>query len=237
MWHALFQQRWGGIVFPTTTNAPGPVAAARPTAAVLQQQPQPPQQPVSDRHNDVECPADRAHVPPVASLPSPPPALPAGRWRMQYQLQLMFEARRACPVCGTAKLLPVVFGFPSPALLSGMAAGRLVLGGDHLIEDCHVWACGNCRSCFRCYPYAPATNIATWLSEQASRVGTTEAPAASSRMWPAPQQRRVGAAAATAAAVAAATVAAAAPAAGTEDEAVVLLLEPPVGMPHYTYEL
>ena len=33
-----------------------------------------------------------------------------------------------------------------------MRSGRLVLGGDHLIENCHVWACtqkGICNASYR----------------------------------------------------------------------------------------
>ena len=93
-------------------------------------------------------------------------------WRELYQQQHQYEHRRCCPKCGAARLLPVVYGFPSGALLSGMASKRLVLGGDHLIENCHVWACSEydgCRSSFRFYPYG---DVRRWLRddrEQAER--------------------------------------------------------------------
>jgi len=62
--------------------------------------------------------------------------------------------------------VPIVYGFPSAALLQGMAVKRLVLGGDHLIESCHVWACGGCRSCFRFFPYV---NVQLWLQDDAQQ--------------------------------------------------------------------
>jgi hypothetical protein len=87
-----------------------------------------------------------------------------------YQQQHQYERRRRCPKCGAAPLLPVVYGFPSGPLLKGMLARRLVLGGDHLIENCHVWVCHQgCRASFRFYPYR---DMQVWLRddrEQAER--------------------------------------------------------------------
>jgi hypothetical protein len=56
-------------------------------------------------------------------------------------------------------------GYPSPLLLAGRAAGRLVLGGDHLIDSAHVWTCSGCGSCYRFYPYG---RLQLWLADDAA---------------------------------------------------------------------
>ncbi|MEW5308256.1 MAG: hypothetical protein WDW38_000229 [Sanguina aurantia] len=50
---------------------------------------------------------------------------------------LRFAAEMRCPRCGTGRVVPLVYGFPSLKLMDGMSKQTLILGGDHLIEDCH----------------------------------------------------------------------------------------------------
>lgn len=79
---------------------------------------------------------------------------PGVTWKRRLQEQLAHVRAMRCPRCLGA-LVPLVYGFPSPVLLAGMRAQRLILGGDHLIDNCHVWACVSCNSSFRHYPYGP----------------------------------------------------------------------------------
>ncbi|KAJ9517460.1 hypothetical protein QJQ45_024918 [Haematococcus lacustris] len=75
-------------------------------------------------------------------------------WKDKYKEQASYAASFSCPRCGKAgRLVPLVYGFPSVALLSGMRQRQLILGGDHLIEDCHCWACVRCNASFRTYPF------------------------------------------------------------------------------------
>jgi hypothetical protein len=44
-----------------------------------------------------------------------------------------------CPRCGAARaVVPVAFGFPSKALMASMEQRRMILGGDHLLDNCQV---------------------------------------------------------------------------------------------------
>lgn len=104
-----------------------------------------------------------------------PAAAPAGSWRVQYKQQHSYQAVRRCPKCGDATVVPIVYGFPSAPLLSGMSVQRLVLGGDHLIEACHVWACSGCRSCFRYFPF---TDVQLWLQDDEAQQRMDQARAA-----------------------------------------------------------
>lgn len=59
-----------------------------------------------------------------------------------YRGQLGYTRDMRCPRCGRARgIVPILYGFPSPPLLALMRERLLILGGDHLIEDCHVWGC------------------------------------------------------------------------------------------------
>jgi len=107
---------------------------------------------------------------------------PEATWRERFRDQHAFLRQRRCPRCGGSpahgadadapqqapraapqpqprrhqKLLPVLYGFPSPPLMAGHAEGRLILGGDHLLEGCAVWACTSvgCRAVFKAFPYS-----------------------------------------------------------------------------------
>eukprot|EP00798_Chlamydomonas_sp_ICE-L_P020521 gene20521-27313_t len=93
--------------------------------------------------------------------PSPQPPQPTS-WRSRYRHQSGYIRQMRCPRCGGGRVVPIVYGFPSPAFLEGMKSRRLILGGDHLIENCHVWACTKCNSSYRTYPYA---DVDVWQAE------------------------------------------------------------------------
>lgn len=67
------------------------------------------------------------------------------------------EKSRVCPLCHSpASLVPVVYGFPSPALAVHHHSGLIVL-----TEACGhlgpVWACRRCRAEWEVYPYATSS--------------------------------------------------------------------------------
>jgi hypothetical protein len=43
-------------------------------------------------------------------------------------------------------------------------------GGDHLIEMGHAWACAQCRSSFRCWPYG--RQLGLWVGERGAAGGS-----------------------------------------------------------------
>ena len=78
------------------------------------------------------------------------PALAEDHWLGLYRSQARLIHAMRCPRCGERRIVPILYGFPSTPLLVARQAKRLILGGDHLIEDCHVWACTTCNSSYRC---------------------------------------------------------------------------------------
>jgi hypothetical protein len=66
----------------------------------------------------------------------------------------VLEKQRSCPVCfSRSTIVPVVYGFPSNALMDQYRKGLVQMGGDYLLEGAAVWACNNCRGSFHTYPY------------------------------------------------------------------------------------
>ena len=59
-----------------------------------------------------------------------------------------------CPECLSSKVLPIVYGFPSPPLVAALKKSRVLLGGDYLVEGDPSWACGACQSRWRTWPFA-----------------------------------------------------------------------------------
>ncbi|GFR45004.1 hypothetical protein Agub_g6314 [Astrephomene gubernaculifera] len=98
-------------------------------------------------------------------------------YRQRYRQQLSYLTHLRCPRCGAADIVPIVYGFPSPALLEGMRRRRLILGGDHLIEDCHVWGCTACTASFRHFPYDGCERWLADLARSSSRQAAAAAAA------------------------------------------------------------
>ena len=76
------------------------------------------------------------------------------RWRDEYRARHARDADMTCPECLTSKVTPIVYGFPSPALVAAMRGGVVLLGGDYLVEGDPNWACKACQSRWRAWPFA-----------------------------------------------------------------------------------
>ena len=98
----------------------------------------------------------------VEPPPPPPPPTNAAfdsfpsliRWRDEYRARHARDADMTCPECLTSKVTPIVYGFPSPALVAAMRGGVVLLGGDYLVEGDPNWACKACQSRWRAWPFA-----------------------------------------------------------------------------------
>lgn len=75
-------------------------------------------------------------------------------WNAGYRRRAALERRMTCPECLSSKVLPVVYGFPSPPLVAALKKSRVLLGGDYLVEGDPIWACGTCQSRWRAWPFA-----------------------------------------------------------------------------------
>ena len=49
-----------------------------------------------------------------------------------------------CPKCGSAKALPISYGFPSAEMLKDAQEGKIVLGGCVIREGAPIWQCAEC---------------------------------------------------------------------------------------------
>ena len=76
------------------------------------------------------------------------------RWRDEYRARHARDADMTCPECLTSKVTPIVYGFPSPALVAAMRGGVVALGGDYLVEGDPNWACKACQSRWRAWPFS-----------------------------------------------------------------------------------
>lgn len=80
------------------------------------------------------------------------PPLPC--WRASYAARAAQLGALRCPACCGSRLMPVVYGFPSVALVEAQRAGRVLLGGDYLHTEDPAWACGLCGEQWRTWPWA-----------------------------------------------------------------------------------
>lgn len=94
------------------------------------------------------------------------PALFVRRWGVPIPLHPPQQPRKAyaeraaalgafrCPACLRAPLQPIVYGFPSPALVAAQRKSLVWLGGDYLIKGDPSWACMGCESRWLTFPWA-----------------------------------------------------------------------------------
>lgn len=58
---------------------------------------------------------------------------------------LQETAAPPCPSCNSERVVPIVFGYPGPAMLDQMEAGKIMLGGCLVDEDNPEWHCKDCE--------------------------------------------------------------------------------------------
>ena len=75
-------------------------------------------------------------------------------WRAAYKRRHEQERDMTCPECLSCKVMPIVYGFPSPALVTALKRSEVLLGGDYLVEGDPSWACRLCQSRWRAWPFA-----------------------------------------------------------------------------------
>ena len=132
----------------TTAAAPAPAAAAAPAPAAAEGD----------------------------NLPGPPPVIDMRSYRRRVIRSKLCEHFGCCPRCSEdalvadtmaefqerimlmvgrqPALVPVVFGFPSPALVALAKDNLLHLGEDHIIPgDSPVWCCIECHARFTVWPF------------------------------------------------------------------------------------
>ena len=110
---------------------------------------------------------DAAHAPPVwrrqfvsrwgdaaASRVASRAAPDTPDWRDEYRRRHARERAMTCPECLAARVTPIVYGFPSPALVSALRRGRVLLGGDYLVDGDPAWGCRACQSRWLRWPFA-----------------------------------------------------------------------------------
>jgi hypothetical protein len=133
LWRALYLQRWG------------------PAAAALPAPPPPP---------PYALPAAAAVVAPPGAPMRPPAGCGGGGavalcWRAAYGTRAAALGALRCPCCLSARsLTAVVYGFPSGALVAAQRNGRVLLGGDYLVDNDPAWACAACGLQWRAWPWA-----------------------------------------------------------------------------------
>ncbi len=129
VWRAQYAARWGARAAASLETR----AAARRDA----------------REARETGPISTVFVEPLDSFPSS-----LIRWRDEYRARHARDADMTCPECLTSKVTPIVYGFPSPALVAAMRGGVVALGGDYLVEGDPNWACKACQSRWRAWPFS-----------------------------------------------------------------------------------
>ena len=79
---------------------------------------------------------------------------PVTDWKEEYKQRHARERRMTCPECHAARVTPIVYGFPSPQLVTALKKQQVLLGGDYLVEGDPSWACRACQSRWRAWPFA-----------------------------------------------------------------------------------
>lgn len=79
---------------------------------------------------------------------------PVADWKDEYRQRHERERKMTCPECHAARVTPIVYGFPSPQLVTALKKQKVLLGGDYLVEGDPSWACRACQSRWRAWPFA-----------------------------------------------------------------------------------
>lgn len=74
-------------------------------------------------------------------------------WSGRYRHRHLSERCMQCPACRKAKVIPIVYGFPSHLLVRNMKANKLRMGNDHLIDGQPTWVCSGCSVEFTDFPF------------------------------------------------------------------------------------
>jgi hypothetical protein len=85
----------------------------------------------------------------ACSLAAPPLC-----WRAAYAQRSGHLGALRCPCCAASgALTAIVYGFPSVSLVTCQREGRVLLGGDYLLENDPAWACAACGLQWRAWPW------------------------------------------------------------------------------------
>jgi len=64
--------------------------------------------------------------------------------------------RPLCPTCRYYdQVVPIVYGFPSPEMVSNSRRGEVALGGSCASPDAHQWYCKGCLESFSSPGFQP----------------------------------------------------------------------------------
>lgn len=50
----------------------------------------------------------------------------------------------SCPHCGSAAVLPIIYGEPDIDMVHREAAGEMIIGGCSVYDDSPTWSCSDC---------------------------------------------------------------------------------------------
>ena len=71
---------------------------------------------------------------------------PVTDWKEEYKQRHARERRMTCPECHAARVTPIVYGSPSPQLVTALKKQQVLLGGDYLVEGDPSWRVARVRA-------------------------------------------------------------------------------------------
>jgi hypothetical protein len=74
------------------------------------------------------------------------------------------ETPPACPKCGSQRVMPVMYGYPSVEGMEAARRGEVVLGGCVVYDLAPRWACAECH-----HQFPPARAVDPWETGDARR--------------------------------------------------------------------
>ena len=152
VWRAQFVARWG-------ESAAVRVAAARSSKQVKPRKPPPTfhgGEGFDGSGGGPRVNTNDGHIARVIQTPTCSSSRhdPVTDWKEEYKQRHARERRMTCPECHAARVTPIVYGFPSPQLVTALKKQQVLLGGDYLVEGDPSWACRACQSRWRAWPFA-----------------------------------------------------------------------------------